>query len=199
MSYNVFALDNLIDQFAKIPGVGRKSAQRMAFYVISLTDEEANIFSSAIVNAKKSIKKCKICQNIADTNICSICSDKSRDQSIICVVQDPKDLIAFERIGEYNGLYHVLHGLISPIDGISPNDLYIKELLHRLSNNFVKEVIMATNPTIEGEATAMYISKLIKPLNIKVTRLAYGIPVGGNLEFIDDLTLNRAFEGRCEL
>lgn len=199
MSYNIFPLDNLIDQFARIPGVGRKSAQRMAFYIINLSDNEANLFSNAILNAKKSIKKCKICQNISDNDICSICLSHFRDKTTICVVQDPKDLITFERGGEYKGLYHVLHGLISPMDGISPDDLSIKELLSRLADNSVKEVIMATNPTVEGEATAMYISKLIKPLNIKVTRLAYGLPVGGNLEFADDLTLNRALEGRCEL
>lgn len=199
MSYNILSLDNLIDQFAMIPGVGRKSAQRMAFYVINLSFEEAKLFSDAIMDAKKQIKKCKICQNISDTDECSICLSSNRDRSVICVVQDPKDLLAFERTGEYTGLYHVLHGLISPMDGITPDDLSIKELLSRLSGETVKEVIMATNPTIEGEATAMYLSKLIKPLNIKVTRLAYGIPVGGNLEYADDLTLNRALEGRCEI
>ena len=199
MSYNILPLDNLIDQFAKIPGIGRKSAQRMAFYILNLSTDEAAAFSKAILDAKNKIKKCQICQNISDTDQCSICSSLSRDKSTICVVQDPKDLLAFERTGEYNGLYHVLHGLISPMDGISPDDLYIKELLARLSGDTVKEVIMATNPTIEGEATAMYLSKLIKPMNIKVTRLAYGIPVGGNLEYADDLTLNRALEGRCEI
>lgn len=199
MSYNILPLDNLIDQFAKIPGVGRKSAQRMAFYILNLPMEDAQLFSNSIINAKKQIRKCKICQNISELEKCSICSSLTRDQSTICVVQDPKDLLAFERTGEYNGLYHVLHGLISPMDGIAPDDLTIKELLTRLNNNIVKEVIMATNPTIEGEATAMYLSKLIKPLNIKVTRLAYGIPVGGNLEYADDLTLNRALQGRCEI
>lgn len=199
MSYNILPLDNLIDQFAKIPGVGRKSAQRMAFYILNLPMEDAQLFSNSIINAKKQIRKCKICQNISELEKCSICSSLTRDQSTICVVQDPKDLLAFERTGEYNGLYHVLHGLISPMDGIAPDDLTIKELLTRLNNNIVKEVIMATNPTIEGEATAMYLSKLIKPLNIKVTRLAYGIPVGGNLEYADDLTLNRALKGRCEI
>lgn len=199
MSYNILSLENLIDQFAMIPGVGRKSAQRMAFYIINLSLDDAKIFANAIIDAKTQIKKCKICQNISDTDECSICCSISRDKSIICVVQDPKDLLAFERTGEYKGLYHVLHGLISPLDGVSPDDLSIKELLLRLSDETVKEVIMATNPTIEGEATAMYLSKLIKPLNIKVTRLAYGIPVGGNLEYADDLTLNRALEGRCEI
>lgn len=199
MSYNILPLDNLINQFAKIPGVGRKSAQRMAFYILNLPMDDAQLFSNAIIDAKKQIKKCKICQNISDFEKCSICSSSTRDQSVICVVQDPKDLLAFERTGEYNGLYHVLHGLISPMDGIAPDDLTIKELLARLNNTIVKEVIMATNPTIEGEATAMYLSKLIKPLNIKVTRLAYGIPVGGNLEYADDLTLNRALQGRCEI
>lgn len=199
MSYNISSLDDLISQFAKIPGVGRKSAQRMAFYILGLSMDEAKNFSDSIINAKKQIKKCKICQNISDADQCSICLSQNRDKTTICVVQDPKDLLAFERTGEYNGLYHVLHGLISPMDGISPDNLTIKELLSRLSGEVVKEVIMATNPTIEGEATAMYVSKLIKPLNIKVTRLAYGIPVGGNLEYADDLTLNRALQGRCEI
>ncbi len=199
MSYNIIPLDNLIDQFAKIPGVGRKSAQRMAFYILNLPLDDARMFSESILNVKKQIIKCKICQNISETEECSICTNENRNKSTICVVQDPKDLLAFERIGEYNGLYHVLHGLISPMDGIAPDDLTIKELLSRLTDDSVKEVIMATNPTIEGEATAMYLAKLIKPLNIKVTRLAYGIPVGGNLEYADDLTLNRALEGRCEI
>ena len=199
MSYNIIPLDNLIDQFAKIPGVGRKSAQRMAFYILNLPLDDARMFSESILNVKKQIIKCKICQNISETEECSICTNENRNKSTICVVQDPKDLLAFERIGEYKGLYHVLHGLISPMDGIAPDDLTIKELLSRLTDDSVKEVIMATNPTIEGEATAMYLAKLIKPLNIKVTRLAYGIPVGGNLEYADDLTLNRALEGRCEI
>ncbi len=199
MSYNIIPLDNLIDQFAKIPGVGRKSAQRMAFYILNLPLDDARMFSESILNAKKQIIKCKICQNISETEECSICTNENRNKSTICVVQDPKDLLAFERIGEYNGVYHVLHGLISPMDGIAPDDLTIKELLSRLTDDSVQEVIMATNPTIEGEATAMYLAKLIKPLNIKVTRLAYGIPVGGNLEYADDLTLNRALEGRCEI
>lgn len=199
MSYNIIPLDNLIDQFAKIPGVGRKSAQRMAFYILNLPLDDARMFSESILNVKKQIIKCKICQNISETEECSICTNENRNKSTICVVQDPKDLLAFERIGEYNGLYHVLHGLISPMDGIAPDDLTIKELLSRLTDDSVKEVIMATNPTIEGEATAMYLAKLIKPINIKVTRLAYGIPVGGNLEYADDLTLNRALEGRCEI
>ena len=199
MGYNIIPLDNLIDKFAKIPGIGRKTAQRMAFHVLNLSMEDAIEFSNAILDSKKLIKKCKTCQNIADVDQCSICSSNSRDGTIICVVQGPKDLLAFERTGEYNGLYHVLNGLISPMDGISPDDLTIKELLARLSDDIVNEVIMATSPTIEGEATSMYISKLIKPLSIKVTRLAYGIPVGGNLEYADDLTLNRALQGRCEI
>ena len=196
MSYNIIPLDNLIDQFAKIPGVGRKSAQRMAFYILNLPLDDARMFSESILNAKKQIIKCKICQNISETEECSICTNENRNKSTICVVQDPKDLLAFERIGEYNGVYHVLHGLISPMDGIAPDDLTIKELLSRLTDDSVQEVIMATNPTIEGEATAMYLAKLIKPLNIKVTRLAYGIPVGGNLEYADDLTIQKAIEGR---
>lgn len=182
-----------------MPGIGRKTAQRLAFYVLNLPKQDAKDFAQAILNAHEKIKKCKVCQNLTDEELCPICKDKGRDESTICVVEDPRDVIAFERTREYKGLYHVLHGLISPMDGIGPEQIYIKELLVRLGSGKVREVIMATNPTVEGEATAMYISKLVKPLDIKVTRLAYGIPVGGNLEYADEVTLYRALEGRSEL
>lgn len=199
MGYNVVPLTKLIEQFERLPGIGAKTAQRLAFYVLNLPKEDARDFANAIVTAHEKIKKCKICQNLADAETCPICQNAARDRSIICVVEDAKDVIAFERTREYQGMYHVLHGLISPMDGIGPDQLYIKELLARLQNNEVKEVIMATNPTVEGEATAMYLSKLIKPLGVKVTRLAYGIPVGGDLEYADEVTLYRALEGRNEI
>ena len=195
MAYQVAALAKLVEQFARLPGIGRKSAQRLAFYVLSQPEQYARDFSAALLEASSSIKRCTICQNLADSEKCGICANEARDKSIICVVADPRDVIAFERMREYNGLYHVLHGLISPMDGIGPEQLTIKELLARL-NDDVAEVVMATNPTVEGEATAMYLSRLIKPLGIKVSRLAYGIPVGGSLEFADDVTLCRALEGR---
>ncbi len=199
MEYNVLPLTRLVEQFERLPGIGRKTAQRLAFFVLSLPKEEAKKFSDAILEAHEKIKRCKICQNLTDSEICSICSDETRDHSIICVVEDPRDVIAFERTREYHGLYHVLHGLISPMDGIGPDQIYVKELLARLGDDTVKEVIMATNPTVEGEATAMYLSRIVKPLGIKVTRLAYGIPVGGNLEYADEVTLYRALEGRNEI
>ncbi len=199
MEYSVLPLTRLVEQFERLPGIGRKTAQRLAFFVLSLPKEEAQKFSDAIVEAHEKIKRCKICQNLTDSEICSICSDKTRDHSTICVVEDPRDVIAFERTREYRGLYHVLHGLISPMDGIGPEQIYVKELLARLSDDTVKEVIMATNPTVEGEATAMYLSRIVKPLGMKVTRLAYGIPVGGNLEYADEVTLYRALEGRNEI
>lgn len=198
MAYQVASLARLTEQFARIPGIGRKSAQRYAYYVLSQPQQYAADFADALLQASKSIKRCKVCQNLCDEDICPICSAPARDRSVICVVADPRDVIAFERMREYNGLYHVLHGLISPTDGIGPEQLTIKELISRLGTE-VKEVVMATNPTIEGEATAMYLSRLIKPMGIKVSRLAYGIPVGGNLEFADDVTLCRALEGRNEM
>lgn len=198
MAYQIASLTKLVEQFARLPGIGRKTAQRLAFYVLSQPPEYAKDFSEALLKASKSIKRCAVCQNLADSESCSICANESRDRSIICVVSDPRDVIAFERMREYNGVYHVLHGLISPMDGIGPEQLTIKELLFRL-NDEVREVVMATNPTVEGEATAMYLSRLIKPMGIKVSRLAYGIPVGGNLEFADDVTLCRALEGRNEM
>ena len=199
MAYGVLPLTKLIEQFERLPGIGRKTAQRLAFYVLNLPKQDAKDFAQAILNAHEKIKKCKVCQNLTDEELCPICKDKGRDETTICVVEDPRDVIAFERTREYKGLYHVLHGLISPMDGIGPEQIYIKELLVRLGSGKVREVIMATNPTVEGEATAMYISKLVKPLDIKVTRLAYGIPVGGNLEYADEVTLYRALEGRSEL
>lgn len=197
--YNVAPLENLIEQFETLPGIGRKTAQRLAFFVLGLPREKANNFSNAIIEAHTKIKYCKICKNITDQEICNICSNKKRDSSIICVVEEPKDVLALERMGDFNITYHVLHGAISPLNGIGPDQIYIKELLKRINENDITEVIMATNPTVEGEATAMYISKLIKPLSIKVTRLAYGIPVGGDLEYTDEITLSRAVNGRSEI
>jgi len=199
MSYFPASLETLIDKFASLPGIGRKSAQRLAFYVLSGSDEEAASFADAIKNAKKNIHFCKVCQNLTEDEVCPICSSTRRDRSLICVVSDPKDVLSIERGREYNGTYHVLHGVLSPMNHIGPDDIKIKELLVRLTDEEVGEVIMATNPDTEGEATAMYISRLIKPFNIKVSRLAYGIPVGSNLEFADDATLNRAIEGRTEM
>ena len=193
------SLERLIDKFASLPGIGRKSAQRLAFYVLSLDNEDAIDFADAVVQAKKSVHQCSVCYNLTDMDICAICSDPRRDQSIICVVSEPKDVIAIERGREYNGLYHVLHGVISPINRVSPDDLKIRELIARVSNGSIREVIMATNPDTEGETTARYISRLLKPFDIKVTRLAYGIPVGANLEFADDATLMRALDGRQEM
>ncbi len=193
------SLENLIDRFASLPSVGRKSAQRLAFHVLDMDDTQAENFIEAIRNARKSVHRCSICCNFTDNDICSICSSKERDKSTICVVEDPRDIVAFEKTHEYSGLYHVLHGVISPINDISPEDICIKELISRLGEGNVKEVIMATNPTVEGEATAMYISKLIKPLGVKVSRLAYGIPVGADLEFADEFTLIRAIEGRKDI
>ncbi len=199
MAYSVLPLTRLIEQFEKLPGVGRKGAQRLAFHVLGLPKEKAVDFANAILEAHEKIKKCSVCQNLTDAELCPVCMDGGRDRSVICVVEDPRDVIAFERTREYKGVYHVLHGLISPMEGIGPEQLTIKELIARLGDGEVKEVIMATNPTVEGEATAMYLARLIKPMDIKVTRLAYGIPVGGNLEYADEVTLFRALEGRSEL
>ena len=199
MSFFPASLENLIDKFASLPGIGRKSAQRLAFYVLSLPEEEALSFAGAITEAKRQVHTCRICQNLTEGEICPICSSDRRDRSTICVVSEPKDVLSIERGHEYNGLYHVLHGVLSPMAHVGPDDLRIKELLHRVAEDEVEEVIMATNPDTEGEATAMYLSRLLKPFNIKVTRLAYGIPVGSNLEFADDATLNRAIEGRTEM
>lgn len=196
MNYGVLPLTKLTECFARLPGIGKKSAQRLAFHVLRMPKAEADAFANAILEAREKIGYCEICKNITDTPRCAICSDESRDRTTICVVEDPRDVIAIERTKEYHGLYHVLGGLISPMDGVGPESLFIKELLSRMSDGEVKEVIMATNPTVEGEATAMYISRLLKPMGVKVTRLAYGIPVGGNLEYADEVTLYRAIEGR---
>lgn len=196
---NALPLVELAEQFAKLPGIGMKTAQRLAFFVMGMTDAEAKQFADAIIKAHSTVHTCEICQNLTDKDICPICSDVTRDQSLICVVESPKDITAFERTKEYNGVYHVLHGLISPIDNVTPDKLKIKELLSRISGGDVTEVIMATNPTVEGEATAMYISKLLKPLGVKVTRLAFGLPVGAILEYADEVTLFKALENRNEI
>lgn len=199
MAYNIPSIDSLIDKFTSLPSIGRKSASRIAFHLLSLPEQQVKDFADAMVKAKESVKYCKKCQTLTDGDICSVCADAGRNTTQICVVESPQDVMAFERTREYNGTYHVLHGLLSPIDGITPETLKIKELLYRVTNEDIEEVIMATNPTVDGEATAMYISKLLKPFEIKVTRLAYGIPVGASLEYSDEVTLLRAFEGRSEL
>lgn len=199
MAYRVAPLSRLIEQFERLPGIGKKTAQRLALYVLDLPQSEAEGFANAILDAKKKIHKCSICCNLTDEDVCSICANAGRDKSVICVVAEPRDVIALERTHEFNASYHVLHGCISPMDGIGPDQLCVKELLNRINAGGVSEVIMATNPTVEGEATAMYLSRLIKPLGIRVTRLAYGIPVGGDLEYADEVTLKRALDGRSEL
>ena len=199
MSYYSPSIEKLIQSFEKLPSIGNKTAARLAFYILNASEEETNEFVSSIVNAKKNLKYCSKCYNISDTDPCTICGNPKRDQSSICVVEDVRDIIAMERTHEFKGVYHVLHGSISPMNGIGPEDIKIKELLARLMDGQVKEVILATNPRVEGEATAMYISKLIKPLGITVTRIAHGIPVGGDLEYTDEITLTKALEGRREL
>lgn len=200
MAEYIESLQRLSEQFGRLPGVGRKSAMRMAYAVLELTDEEALEFARAITDAKEKIHLCPVCKNLTDRELCPVCSDVSRDRSVICVVEDPKDVAAFEKVREFNGVYHVLHGVISPVNGVTPDKLYIKELLERIGeNDEIREVIVATNPNVEGEATAMYISKLIRPLGIKVTRLAYGMPVGGDLEYADEVTLFRALQGRRDV
>lgn len=196
MAYNLAPLQNLIEQFERMQGIGHKTAQRMAFYVLGLSDEEAIAFAKAITDAHTKIRQCKICCDLADDELCPICKSDTRDKSVICVVEDPRDVAAIERTHEYNGTYHVLHGAISPMDNIGPDQIRIKELMARLNDDTVEEVIMATNPTVEGEATAMYISRLLKPMGITVSRLAYGVPVGADLEYADEVTLSRALEGR---
>ncbi len=199
MAYNIVPLNELINNFEKLPGIGKKTAQRLAFFVLGQPKEYAAAFAKSLNEAKEKIHFCSCCQSLADSILCPICADSRRDKSIICVVEDPKDVLSFEKTREYNGLYHVLHGALSPLDGIGPDKLKIKELMARLSDTTVKEVIMATNLTVEGEATASYISRLAKPMGVKVTRLAYGIPVGGDLEYADEKTLLRALEGRNEI
>ena len=199
MSNNAEPLERLIEQFSKFPGVGRKGATRMAYQVMGMSDAEVLELSGAIRDAKARLHRCKCCQNFTESDLCSICSSPKRDRSVICVVESPRDVTAIERTREYNGMYHVLHGLISPMDGIGADQLCVKELLARLGTGEVKEVIMATSPTVEGEATAMYLAKLVKPLGVKATRLAYGLPVGSSLEYADETTLYRAISGRGEL
>lgn len=199
MAYNVPPLEDLIDKFASLPGIGRKSAQRIAFHLLSKSESDIKSFADVMIKAKADIHCCSVCQTFTDADKCSICANVNRDESTICVVENSKDVMALERTNEYKGLYHVLHGLMSPIDGITPDRLKIKELVNRVAKGNVKEVIMATNPTVEGDTTALYISKLIAPFEVKVTRLAYGIPVGGSLEYSDDVTLLKAFEGRTQM
>ena len=193
------SIEKLIESFERLPSIGHKTATRLAFHMLNLSEEETNEFIGSIENARKNLKYCSICYNISDTDPCEICANPKRDSNIICVVEDVKDIIAMERTHEFKGLYHVLHGTISPMNGIGPEDKKIKELLNRLSNSEIKEVIIETNPRVEGEATAMYLSKLIKPFGIKVSRIAHGIPVGGDLEYTDEITLAKALEGRHEM
>lgn len=199
MQYFPAALQDLADQFARLPGIGGKTAQRLAFYVLGLPAQEAQAFADAILEAKRTVHTCPVCQNLTDRSVCPICDNELRDHGVICVVAEPKDVIAMERSREFNGLYHVLHGVISPLNHITQDDIRIKELLQRVADGGVREVIMATNPDTEGEATAMYISRLLRPMEVKVTRLAYGVPVGSQLEYADEVTLSRALEGRQEM
>ncbi len=199
MDYYVSPLQNLIDEFRKLPGIGNKTAQRLAYHVLNLPKEKALRFAEAICEAKEKITYCKVCQNFSDTDLCSVCANPARDKSVICVVENPRDVIQMEKTNEFKGTYHILHGAISPMDNIGPEDIRIKELVTRISGGQVREVIMATNPNLEGETTAMYISKLLKPFGIKVTRIAHGVPVGGELEYADEVTLARALQGRVEL
>lgn len=199
MSFYAAPIAKLIDELSKLPGVGNKTAQRLAFHILNMSPGDVEQLAGAITSAKRNIRQCKICCNITDSDICSICANTRRDSSIICVVQDPKDVVAMEKTREYKGLYHVLNGAISPMEGIGPEEIRIKELLTRVADNDIKEIIIATNPNIEGEATAMYISRLLKPAGIMVTRIAHGVPVGGDLEYADEVTLMKALEGRREI
>jgi len=199
MSYYGNAITKLIDELSQLPGVGSKSAQRLAFYIINMPEQKVESLSNSIINAKRNVKYCSVCYNLTDTDICPICSNPKRDNSTIMVVEDPRDMAAYERTKEYKGIYHVLHGAISPMMGVGPDDIKIKELLKRVDSTDIKEVILATNPNIEGEATAIYISKLLKPIGIKTTRIANGVPVGGDLEYVDEITLSKALEGRHEI
>ncbi len=193
------AFAKLVEEFEKLPGIGSKTAQKMAYYIVASDNSVANEFASALLDAKKNIHLCNVCQNLTDSDVCSVCSNDKRDTSVICVVEKPSDIDVIERTRDYNGLYHVLHGLISPMNDVGPDDIKLAELLHRVSENDVKEVIMATSPNVEGQATAMYIAKLLKPFELKVTGLALGIPVGGSLEYSDSITLARAIENRREI
>ena len=193
------SIDKLANELSRLPGIGKKTAQRLAFYIVGLPEEQVRELAVAIYNGKKNVHLCPVCYNLTDREICSVCGDDGRDRSIICVVKDARDVNALERVRDYNGLYHVLGGVISPMDGIGPDDIRIRELMSRLASGEVREVVLATNPDVEGEATASYISRLIKPMGIKVTRIAHGVPVGGELEYTDEITLLRAFEGRREV
>ena len=197
--YNIPPLAKLTDSFARLPGIGRKSASRLAFHILNMSDSEAEDFTNSLVEARKTLHCCPICQNLTDKEICPLCAGENRDRTTICVVESPQDVLVFEKTRDYSGLYHVLHGVLSPMDGIGPEQLKIKELIARLSDGAVKELIMATNPSVEGETTASYISRLVKPMGITVTRLAYGIPVNGSLEYTDSVTLSKALEGRREI
>ena len=200
MKYYAKALTKLTGELGKLPGIGGKSAQRLAFHILGMTDEQAEGLASAILDAKRDIRRCSVCGNYTDTDPCPLCTEQGRDRSVICVVETPRDVFAMERAGTFNGLYHVLHGAISPLDGIGPGDINLKSLITRLQeNDGIREVILATSPRVEGEATAMYISKLLKPAGIKVSRIAYGLPVGGDIEYADEVTLSKAMEGRKEL
>lgn len=199
MQYFPAALQELADQFARLPGIGGKTAQRLAFYMLGMSTEEAQSFADAIIDAKNTVHTCPVCQNLTDRDLCAVCDDDMRDKSVVCVVAEPKDVIALERSREFNGVYHVLHGVISPLNHITQDDIRVRELLARVATGEIREVIMATNPDTEGEATAMYISRLLRPMEVKVTRLAYGIPVGSQLEYADEVTLSRALEGRQEI
>ena len=199
MSFYSPSIEKLIESFEKLPSIGHKTAVRLAFHMLDLNEEDTNEFINSIINAKANLKYCNSCYNISDTDPCPICSSPKRDSSLICVVEDVRDIMAMERTHEFKGVYHVLHGTISPMNGIGPEDIKIKELLNRIGSQDVKEIIIATNPRVEGEATAIYLSKIIKPFGIKVTRIAHGIPVGGDLEYTDEITLSKALEGRREL
>ena len=199
MAEQIEALQKLSEQFARLPGIGRKSAMRLAFSILELSNEEAENFANTIIEAKQKVHLCPVCQSLTDKEVCSVCNDLSRDKSTIMVLEDTKAVLSMEKVREYRGLYHVLHGVISPMNGVTPDKLKIKELLSRIADDEVKEIIIATNPTVEGEATAMYLSRLLKPFEIKITRLAYGIPVGSDLEYADEVTLYRAIEGRRDI
>ena len=199
MASSAAPLARLIELFERLPGIGNKSAQKLAFHVLNMNDAQIDYFVNTVKNAHEKIHRCSVCCDLTDSSVCPVCSDERRDKSVICVVENPKDVMAFERTREFNGTYHVLHGAISPMNDIGPDDITVKQLLSRLGDDRIKEIIMATNPTVEGEATAMYISRLVKPMGIKVTRLAYGVPVGADLEYADEVTLTRAIEGRNEI
>ena len=199
MRYFPAALERLTEQFARLPGIGSKTAQRLAFHILSLPEAEAEAFAEAVLEARRTVRACPVCQNLTDRELCPICADEERDHGLICVVAEPRDVVAMERAREYRGVYHVLHGVISPLNHVGPDDIRVRELLARVGQGGVREIIMATNPDTEGEATAMYLSRLLRPLGVRVTRLAYGIPMGSQLEYADEVTLLRALEGRQEI